>query len=156
MLFRSGFTLLACILFWFYNAPLIRYGYCYILLFPAFIVGIYYIMTQEKIEKYFNGKVSQGIFVSVTCIILIVLGYKILRLGIDIKSYWNRPYFVWQQDYENHPVKVITKEGYKVYIPVEGDRTGYQEFPAIPYDTDAILRGRTIKNGFREKKENAK
>jgi hypothetical protein len=39
--------------------------------------------------------------------------------------------------------------GVTFYYPTEGDRVGYDYFPAIPAKTDIIFRGEDLSEGFK-------
>ena len=52
--------------------------------------------------------------------------------------------------YENYETSAYDLNGYTFYYPSEGDRTGYDDFPASPVKAENIFRGETIKDGFKD------
>ena len=56
---------------------------------------------------------------------------------------------VVQQDYDNFPVTSYEIGTQTIYIPVEGDRTGYDAFPSSPWEMNISLRGSGLEAGFK-------
>lgn len=129
-------TVIISWLFWFFSAPLTRYGWCYILLLPAFVGG----RIMEAISwKQFHRICLAGL-VLVGC----YKGYKAGELAWDSRLL---PYYVRQQDYSAVEVVEIMKDGEVFYESVTG-LLGYEPFPTISNSDDFQLRGDSIKDGF--------
>ena len=134
------FVVICSYLFWQMSAPLIRYGYAYVLLLVFICSG--WILMQigwNKVEKmiYF---------------ILTFYGcYKVLTIGEYICSCYGTPHYIWQQEYGIYELETFEVEGITFYKPVEGDRTGYEYFPTSPTKPSIELRGDDLKDGFRRK-----
>lgn len=125
----------ACYLFWQLSAPLVRYGYAYILLMDALVYG-YFICKLEK-----DGVIRYAVL-AYGC-------YKVLIIGSLIVSESSLPYYVVQQDYQQYEVHKVLLDSEYVYVPAYGDRTGYSRFPSIPGIYDVELRGEGFQDGFR-------
>lgn len=125
----------ACYLFWQLSAPLVRYGYAYILLLDALVYG-YFICRIQK-----DGIIRYAI--------LAYGGYKALVIGSLIMSESSLPYYVVQQDYQEYKVQKVLFDSEYVYVAENGDRTGYSQFPSIPKIYDVELRGEGFQDGFR-------
>lgn len=126
-------------LFWLFSAPLIRYGCVYVWLAPVITFG------GLAIELLKKDKVWRIIYVSVG----LAGCYKLLAFGKEIVSAYNGQYFVLQKDYESYETETYEIEGVTFYYPAEGDRTGYEKFPASPSRAKIAFRGKDIKDGFR-------
>ncbi len=127
-------------LFWQFSAPLMRYGYAYVLLIDFMTVG------WLLIRLNWNRLQSLVYF----CILLYGV-YKIFALGGYIYGCRLQDYYIWQADYGTYELESYEIEGITFYKPVMGDRTGYDMFPAAPTQPDLELRGEGLKDGFRKK-----
>lgn len=140
-------TLTASYLFWQTSAPLIRYGYAYILLlvcvvFGYFLNGLQKLGRQQKLGKI----ISAGIYV-----LLCAYGlYKGAILGTYIYQTSLAGYYIWQEDYGIYEVDSYEINGVTFYYSTEGDRIGYDYFPASCGIVDLEFRGETIQEGFRQ------
>lgn len=127
-------------LFWQVSAPLLRYGYAYVLLLVVLTAGIF-------LGDIFN---RQPVLGRAVCFILLVLGAaKLFSLGNYIIGSSRQPYYVRQRDYNTYELDNFVVEGVIFYYPKEGDRVGYDAFPAIPRKTKFLFRGEDLKDGFR-------
>lgn len=122
-------------LFWQYSAPLLRYGYAYVLLLAALTAG--WILKKMK-----AGKI-------VYVLLIFYGGYKLCMLSGYIFQTANIPNYVWQSDYGTYDLQSFEIANETFYIPTTGDRTGYAYFPAIPLKVDVEFRGEGMKDGFR-------
>ncbi|WP_026650836.1 LIC_10190 family membrane protein [Butyrivibrio proteoclasticus] len=144
-------TLLGCLVFWFFSAPLIRYGVVYVYLTPAVIIG-------RMLIHLFNhsGEGLKKIVLKV-CVVLFCLWmlYKGFNIVMEDRVRFNAKYLVAQQDYGKYEVSSYTLNGVKFYYPVEGDRIGYDAFPSSPKDMtgEIELMGTNIRTGFRSLQE---
>ncbi len=135
----------ASYLFWQLSAPLLRYGYAYILLLIALTGGMMWTAICIKIKLADTGSMDR-----ILCILLLMLGFvKIWSLGGYIVTQSNLPYYVAQQNYGSYELDSYEVNGVTFYYPVSGDRVGYDAFPAIPRKVEITFRGDTLKQGFR-------
>ncbi|MBR5597814.1 MAG: hypothetical protein IKW30_10460 [Lachnospiraceae bacterium] len=134
-------VMIAGYLFWQIGTPLVRYGYIYILAFPFFTIGLWFVFLFEKRPK------SYLLFVT---LLLVFFGYKggnLLQIIVDSAP---QEYYVWQRDYET-----LDYDSYKIgetcfYVPLESGQIGYEKFPAAPYERyDVEMRGESLAEGFR-------
>jgi len=134
-------TMAASYLFWQVSAPLIRYGYAYVLLLDFLTAG-WLIMAfgQEKLEKL------------VYFVILLYGIYKVFALGQYISTNYLAEHYVWQEAYGSYQVESYQVGNETFYKPVEGDRTGYEYFPSAPTRAQIELRGDRMEDGFRRLK----
>ena len=139
-------TVAASYIFWQVSAPLLRYGYAYVLLVIALTGGMLWgICFQTKQTGNRPGMLDRGL-----CILLLMLGLvKIYSLGSYMIGQSTLPYYVNQQDYGSYELDSYQVNGVTFYYPVSGDRVGYDPFPALPRLTEFEFRGDTLKQGFR-------
>jgi len=131
-------TVISSYLFWQMSAPLMRYGYAYVLLTDFLVFGWVVIrLDWNKLEYALYG------------IVLLYGVYKLYHVGEYSYAYRNEPYYMWQQDYGIYELESYELEGITFYKPVIGDRTGYDYFPAGPVKANIELRGEGLKDGFR-------
>lgn len=128
----------ASYLFWQLSAPLLRYGYAYVLLLIVLTAGVFY---QKLCTK--------GWIVRWAVVLLAAL--KTVSLADYVVSMAEKPYYVRQQDYGSYTLDSFELDGIPVYYPQSGDRVGYEYFPAVPRPVEAELRGEGIESGFRTK-----
>lgn len=132
-------------MFWQLSAPLLRYGYAYVLLLIALTTGVVWEYAMSRICTF--SAFAQRL----ACTALLLLGViKLCGLGGYIADTAEQPYYVNQQDYGTYALASYEVNGVTFYYPVTGDRTGYAAFPAIPRETKIIFRGETLKEGFRQ------
>jgi hypothetical protein len=135
----------ASYLFWQLSAPLLRYGYAYILLLIALTGGMMWSAICIKIELADTESMDR-----ILCILLLLSGFvKIWSLGGYIVTQSNLPYYVAQQNYGSYELDSYEVNGVTFYYPVSGDRVGYDAFPAIPRKVEIEFMGDTLKQGFR-------
>ena len=130
-------------LVWQIGTPLVRYGYIYILAFPFFTVGLWYITFFQKNSK------SYLVFATVLVLFFLYKGGDLVRIiGGSLKQ----QSYIWQQDYVTLDYYSYEIDGTKFYVPLQSGQIGYDKFPAAPYERyDVELRGKEIKQGFRRK-----
>ena len=125
----------ASFLFWLFSAPLMRYGYAYVLLLVFLTVGMIF------------DKINTNLW------IIIVFGaygvYKLFTQMDYIVDSKDAPYYIWQQDYNTYELNAYEVDGITFYAPASGDRTGYESFPAAPRSNHFKLRGQALEDGFR-------
>ncbi|MBR4060719.1 MAG: hypothetical protein IKK03_12870 [Lachnospiraceae bacterium] len=142
-------TLLSSYLFWQTSAPLIRYGYAYVLLFVFVVFGwcLQELFPHEKGDRFaWRRMLHRGVYI-VFCLYGI---YKGCFLGYYIYSSRLAEHYICQQDYGVYEVESYEIEGVTFYYPISGDRTGYDYFPASGAKVNLEFRGASIKDGFRK------
>lgn len=141
-----GATLIGCLLFWFFSAPLIRYGVVYVWLTPAIMLGrivIHFIHRLSENNRLVVTKVLAALFLLWIC-------YKGLNLVLEDVPRYNAGYLVDQQDYGTYATNTFKINGTTFYYPTEGDQVGYYPFPAATYDVtgEVEMMGENLKDGF--------
>ena len=142
-------TMFACYLFWQISAPLMRYGYAYVLLF-IFIVFGWCLQTLLPWKSSAAANWKKICHISVYFVILFYGIYKVYVMADYIYSSRLANHYIWQQDYGVYEVENYEIEGEIFYYPVNGDRTGYDAFPSAPTKAELEFRGTSIKDGFRK------
>ncbi|MBP3197416.1 MAG: hypothetical protein J6N21_10485, partial [Butyrivibrio sp.] len=139
-------TAIGCLIFWFFSAPLIRYGVVYVWLVPAIVLGRMTILGFRN----FDDK-TKDLFIRVAAALFAFwMVYKMAFLVVDDAGRFNPVYLVKQQDYGSYEVKEFYLGNEKIYYPADGDQIGYYPFPAATNDlTGKVeLRGESMKDGF--------
>ena len=133
-----------CFVFWMATSPLIRYGCVFLWLTAVLNWGYAYLLWIQKLD---HGRV--------VIVMLILLGiYKTVAFGMENIRSFTTDYFIWQKDYEHFETVSYELKGYTFYYPKEGDRTGYDAFPAAPWQKENIFIGETIQEGFTDDGKN--
>ncbi len=130
-------TVIGSYVFWQYSAPILRYGYAYVLLVDLLMAGV--ILQNLRRQQILYG------------LICLYGGYKLVMLGGYIRSTYLVDAYIWQQDYGIYELTACDLEGVTVYLPVSGDRTGYEYFPSVPTMNEIELRGEGLQDGFRRR-----
>jgi len=123
--------------FWQVSAPLMRYGYAYVLLLDCLMVGL--IITKLG-WKPLESLVYFGL--------LLYGGYKLLTMGEYISGNYLVESYIRQQSYGVYELDTVEIDGILFYQPKIGDRTGYEAFPSVPTLEGVRLRGKDLKSGF--------
>ena len=133
--------------FWQFSAPLVRYGYVYVVMLPAAVLGYVYIWLtgkKEKIRIYGYYAFGAGALV-----FLLIKGAGLLQ-GIGETA--GEPYYIRQQGYGSFAAVTYEVDGITIYVPVDGGQIGYDKFPSSPRIQDIELRREgDIRHGFRAK-----
>lgn len=82
--------------------------------------------------------------------VILVGAYKLTSFGAEAVRGATAEYIIKQKDYERFEMQSYVLHGYTFYYPVDGDRTGYDVFPASPLKAEDIFRGETIEEGFKD------
>lgn len=136
-------VMIAGYLFWQIGTPLVRYGYIYILAFPFFTIGLWFVALLGKKEK------SYLLFAAALVLFFVYKGGNLVQ---SIKNSSHQEYYLWQQDYVTLDYDVYEIDGVEFYVPLQSGQIGYDMFPAAPYERyDVELRGTKIQDGFRRK-----
>lgn len=122
-------------LYWQFSAPLLRYGYAYVLLLAVLPLGGLIIGLKKDKIVYFLA--------------LLYGGYKLCMIIFYIYEVGLLPNYLWQNDYGTYDVQAYEIEGETFYYPIYGDRVGYDYFPSAPGKVELEFRGDGIKDGFR-------
>lgn len=128
-------TVAASYLFWQLSAPLLRYGYAYVLLLIMLTAGLIY----QKIRR--NDRL-------LCCAAVLFIAVKAVSFAGYLAETAEKPYYIAQQDYGTYDLDCFETGGITFYYPKSGDRVGYADFPAIPRKVEVKLRGKDIKSGF--------
>lgn len=132
-------TVISSYVFWQLSAPLMRYGYAYVLLVDFLTVGWVLVhIGWNRLEKL------------VYAVILLYGGYKLFTVGEYIYGTRLIDCYIWQADYGTYELESYEIDGITFYKPVCGDKTGYDSFPAAPTQADVELRGDGLEDGFRK------
>lgn len=142
-------TVAVSYLFWQFSAPLLRYGYAYVLLVIMVTVGI----LCDWLLKYLRKRQRMQILKAMTAFgtLLLALFFAAKAVSLVRYAYYERgkDAYVWQQDYGSYKLEHYEVNGVTFYYPVSGDRTGYDSFPSLPRQTQIYFRGTDIKDGFK-------
>ena len=142
-LFLEGILLLA-FLFWFLQAPLLRYGFFFVWAPPVLLGGrVFLLLLQREPEQRTNR--LTGFF---ALFLVTFLLYKGARLVLTDTTLMHAPYLLTQQSYERFVVVPYEVDGVTFYYPAEGDRTGYDGFPGGDHRADLRLLGDTLRDGI--------
>jgi hypothetical protein len=142
-----GGTLIACLIFWFLSAPLVRYGVVYIWLTPAVILGRMCILAFSRLSDSAKEMILRVI---VACFVAWIF-YKGANVVIEDMPRFNPSYLITQQDYGTYETNEFKMGDVTVYYPADGDRIGYYPFPAATHDLtgEVELIGDDVSDGFR-------
>ena len=137
-------------LFWFLSAPLIRYGYAYVVALPLVTFGYFFLcfMDGKRIKPY-RGRLYQ-IFGVVLVLFLLT---RVKGLWEDIARTYKQPYYLTQMDYEDGEALTQTVDGITFYVPTDRALIGYHKFPSSLLVWPIELRGDSIEDGFRQIEE---
>ena len=142
--------------FWQLGAPLVRYGYFYVLFLPLTVFGSLYCMAAEKLagsEQGDNGhkwlkNAGYWAFVGLLVAFFTYKGYNLIQM---VRELAYEPYYLWQQDYVDGAAEMYEVDGVTIYVPTDRGQIGYNKFPSSPIVQDIELRGNSIRDGFRKK-----
>ncbi len=132
---------IACVccsyLYWQFTAPMLRYGYAYVLLLAGIVGG--YILERVGLAKAAYLAFSlYGVYKLYVC-----CDYIILSRG--------QPNYIWSETYGIYEVDSYEIDGITFYYSPYGGLTGYDPFPSAPVRAEMELRGEGMKDGFRPK-----
>ena len=143
-----GGTLIGCFAFWFFSAPLIRYGVVYVWLLPAVILGRTFIIAYNRL---FTDDIREIVIKSLVAVFLVWFIYKCGIIVLEDNRHFNPEYLIKQQDYGTYEVDSFKMGSETIYYPVSGDQTGYDPFPSATHDItgEVELIGEKVKDGFK-------
>lgn len=143
-------AVLVSYLFWQLQAPLLRYGYAYVLLLIVLTAGAIKNVISKRINNIKLLNLSNKM---VSAALLLFITAKTISLAGYVYSVSDKPFYVKQQEYGSYQLESYDVEGITFYYPLEGDRVGYDSFPAIPRKTEIVFRDKNINGGFRPEME---
>lgn len=127
--------------FWQFGAPLVRYGYFYVLFLPLVTFGALYV-------RFFSEKKGFRVFLVILVAFLCYRGYNLVNMVLEFAG---EPYYVYQQDYGTFDAFTYEVDGVTIYVPESRGQIGYDKFPSSPIVQDIELRdGENLKSGFRK------
>lgn len=139
-------ALAASYVFWQTSAPLMRYGYAYVVLLSFVVFGnLVCNLTSNAKEKSIIAFCPKVLYV----LVLLFGIYKLIAVGEYAWDARLGTHYVWQQDYGVYDVESYEISGETFYYGTYGDRTGYQHFPSAPTKANIIFRGESMKDGFK-------
>jgi len=141
-------TVLASYGFWQFSAPLLRYGYAYVLLVIMITAGIY----CDILIKYFDKWKKKDMIRRMTVFGVFALwAFLVVKLVSLVQYCWKeagKATYVWQQDYGSYALGSYEVNGVTFYYPLHDDRTGYDCFPSVPRQIQIHFRGESLEEGF--------
>ncbi|MCR4590398.1 MAG: hypothetical protein K5668_06230 [Lachnospiraceae bacterium] len=133
-------------LFWFLSAPLIRYGYLYLLLLPLITCGV--MIYDKGVQLPLKGLFA----ILMILFMLYPIGSYVIKDAGYIRDNWSRQYAVFQKDYPEAEVKEKEYCGFSFYYPVdEGTPVWYKAFPSVLYEDNLdfmVPMGDSLEDGF--------
>lgn len=147
-------TVLASYGFWQVSAPLLRYGYAYVLLVVMITAGILCDIMIKYFDKWQKKDMIRKIAVLGMSVLWAFSAVKLVSLVRYCYGEAGKQAYVWQQDYGTYGLKHYVVNNVTFFYPVEGDRTGYHFFPAVPGQVTIQFRGETLEEGFYPTEEN--
>ena len=140
-------TAIASFLFWLISAPLVRYGMGFLLLLPPLMFGdLAGLITERSDKERSFGRLIKQCF---PVLLIAFLGLKCLATVKYIAGSATAPYYLKQLDYEDFECNEVNIDGILIYVPTEGDQSGYHKFPSTPRIMDGLhLLGESLKDGF--------
>lgn len=125
------------LVYWMMTAPLMRYGFAYLLLMIAAVMY----------ERQGKGWEKAAALLWLTAVVVMLFFYvkDAAALKMDKK-------LVWPDGYANFAGEEQQCGDTVIYVPTEDDRIGYYYFPSTPYRgrlEDIELRGAELSEGFR-------
>lgn len=139
--------------FWQVSAPLLRYGYAYVLLVVMITAGI----LCDIMIKYFDKWQKKDMIRRIAVLGVTVLwAFSAVKLVSLVRYCWGgirhgeakKQTCVWQQDYGSYALESYVVNGVTFYYPVQDDRTGYDSFPSVPRQVPIAFRGESMEEGF--------
>lgn len=128
--------------FWQFGAPLVRYGYFYVLLLPLVTFGALYVQLVGAKRRGFQ------LFGVILVAFLLYRSYNLCNMVLEL---CDQPYYIYQQDYGTYPSESYEVDGVTIYVPTDRGQIGYDQFPSSPIVQDIELRGESLEDGFRKK-----
>lgn len=130
-------TVVCSYLFWQFTAPMMRYGYAWVLLPAVLMIG--YLLQHSKI-----------IVRSAYAFLILFGAYKLYICTDYIIQNGYLQNYIWQDTYDVYEMESYEVDGETFYSPIDG-LLGYEAFPVVPKDyANFELRGDGFRDGFRD------
>ena len=147
---RKNFVLVSVVFavaagFWFVSAPLVRYGYAYVITMPLLVFGYLLIQCMAS-DKKIENVLTRGFQI----VVILFLLSRIPGLYEDIIKTYTQPYYFAQRDYDVHEATTVEIDGITFYVPLQQGQIGYDKFPSSLFVYPVELRGDGLKDGFRQ------
>lgn len=133
--------------FWFLTAPLVRYGYAYVVVVPAITFGYYLIQCLESCKK---KNITDRLWKAACVAIGVFLLTRVKGIGSDILRTYKEPFYIMQTNYADAEATTREVDGILFYVPTQGGQIGYDKFPSSMFPQPIELRGDSIEDGFRQ------
>ena len=138
-------------IFWFFSAPLVRYGYAYLIIMPLIVLG-YILLDKDfglaQITILSKASLATAAFAIIAIGIILLKGKNLTEDIIRVKDY---PYYIHQQDYIDGDASSYEIDGITIYVAEDAGQIGYYKFPATPNKNEDIrLRGENLSQGFKK------
>ncbi|MFI3212154.1 MAG: hypothetical protein R3Y24_02315 [Eubacteriales bacterium] len=137
-------TIVAGLLFWFFSAPLMRYGCAYVLVMAFYGIG--------RMIQYFSWKWVHKISVIVCILLACYKSVSTIQFITVFASYDN---YIWQQDYIRYETREVIVNGITFYEADDTDQMGYYDFPGTITVDECEMKGTTLEEGFIYKPKNS-
>ena len=143
------FVCMSGFFFWMFSAPLPRYGTIYMISIPCLAFADIFKVFLSSDKVYKNKKIILNLirYATATAYMILFFGYSAV-FGVRF------PNVIIQDDYDNKETYSVFLDDTEFAAPIQGDQTGYEPFPSIPYPGSVKgieLRGDGLKDGFRQK-----
>jgi hypothetical protein len=131
----------AALLYWFFSAPDLRFGYGIIYTYSIFLVSIIIFRPLQAIYE------NKGGFHLLTAVVLMFMLLMVFEKNLNNSRHISEKLI----DMPVMPTKeYVTKSGLKIRVPIQGDIVGNAELPSTPYPRDNVaLRKDGLEGGFR-------
>lgn len=136
--------------FWFFSAPLVRYGYAYVVVVPAVTFGYFFLQIYNNFTK---KKLCNALWIGACAVIVLFLFTRVKGIWSDILRTYKEPYYIMQTDYVDGEAATQVVDGITFYVPEESGQIGYDKFPSSMFPQPIELRGDSIEDGFRQIQE---
>lgn len=141
-------VLAICTVFWFVSAPLVRYGYAYLIILPLLCLG--YVFCELLPDCRIVGIYVKNFAILFSCMLVLLIKSKGMIAGIYQSMDYN--YYIRQQDYIDGDAHTYEIDGVTVYVADDAGQIGYYKFPSsVEEKTNLKLIGHGLANGFSRK-----
>lgn len=140
----------ANIVFWFLEAPFIRYGLAFLLAVPMIALGEYTGHHWKGIYSILSGGAAFCLFIALSP----YWSNYIDDAGVFLKHNLKEPYYITQKDYDDTETAYMEINGNKIFYSVKGEINSYYLFPNTCYKfmlERSTLIGDKIEDGFKAK-----
>lgn len=138
-------TCIAGSIYWFFTAPLPRYGVVFMLLISCIILP----KVIESVIKSYKARHRILMLVNGMGIFAVCFYFGFFFFYSKLYGAGGIRGAILQEDYDNRSAEKIVVNGAEFYVPSEGDQGGYDPFPSAPgISEDMYLRGATWEDGF--------